>query len=144
MQINEAGLELEKTFEGERLSPYQDQKGIWTLGVGHTDHVTADSSPITDDEAMALLAGDNKVAENAVNNALSCDANENQFSAMVCLCFNIGSGNFTKSTLLRLFNAGDTDGASAQFLKWCMISGQQSPGLLRRRIAERSLFDTDV
>lgn len=144
MQINQAGLDLEKQFEGERLAPYQDQKGIWTIGVGHTEGITADSPSITDEEAMALLAGDNSIAEYAVNNALTIDANENQFSAMVCLCFNIGSGNFTRSTLLADFNNGDTRAASDQFLKWCMVNKQPSTGLLRRRAAEQTLFNTPV
>ena len=40
-QINEAGLNLIKYFEGLRLTSYQDEAGIWTIGYGHTGNVQA-------------------------------------------------------------------------------------------------------
>ena len=68
--------------------------------------------------------------------------NQNQFDALVSLCFNIGAGNFRSSTLLRVLNAGNLMAAADQFLVWDKVAGQVSDGLVRRRAAERALFVT--
>ena len=67
---------------------------------------------------------------------------DNQFAALVSIAFNIGGGNFDRSTLLRDLVANDIPDASAQFLVWDRQRGVELPGLERRRQAERALFDT--
>ena len=99
---------------------------------------------ITQEDADARLANDLHAAEHTVNGLVTVPMTQNQFDALVSLCFNIGSGNFAHSTLLRLMNEGDTAGASGQFLAWCKTDGQVNQGLLNRRHAEMQLFDTEV
>jgi lysozyme len=36
---NNAGLQLIESFEGLRLTSYQDSVGVWTIGYGHTKGV---------------------------------------------------------------------------------------------------------
>ena len=55
---------------------------------------------------------------------------------------NAGQGNFANSTMLRLLNSGDYDGAAAQFDRWSYAGGQQIAGLLRRRPAETAEFQS--
>jgi lysozyme len=38
--INQAGIDLIKSFEGCTLAAYQDVRGIWTIGWGHIAGVT--------------------------------------------------------------------------------------------------------
>jgi lysozyme len=64
----------------------------------------------------------------------------NEFSAMLSLMFNIGTEAFKNSTLLRLFLAGEIDGAADEFLKWKFVQGKEEKGLLRRRKKERLIF----
>ena len=64
---------------------------------------------------------------------------QNQFDALVSLTYNIGSGAFNNSTLLKL-NKGDYQGAADQFLVWNKADGKVMKGLVRRREAERALF----
>ena len=52
--INQAGLNLIKTFEGLALEAYLDPVGIWTIGYGHIDGVM-EGMTITEEEAEALL-----------------------------------------------------------------------------------------
>jgi lysozyme len=60
-EVSQVGIDLVKHFEGCRLSAYQDQKGIWTIGYGHTRGVSqgmtctqADSDHwLAEDMAMA-------------------------------------------------------------------------------------------
>jgi hypothetical protein len=59
---------------------------------------------------------------------------------MVSLCFNIGPANFTRSNVVRAFNAGDDGRAANSFLAWNRAGGKILPGLTRRRKAEKRLF----
>ena len=92
--INDAGLTLIKTFEGCRLDAYQDVAGIWTIGYGHTHGVCAGMT-LTQDQAEQALAADLSSTVAAVDRALEgAKTTDNQFAAMVALCYNIGFGKF--------------------------------------------------
>jgi lysozyme len=85
-----------------------------------------------------------KTAE--VEHMIQTCPNQNQFDALVSFAYNEGVNALKTSTLLRLFNSGDSQGAADQFLVWDKVreNGQlvESDGLLRRRQAERQLFLT--
>ena len=144
--INEAGLAMIKSFEGLRLDAYRDPVGIWTIGYGHIRGVQPGMT-ITEPQATDFLRQDLAAAENSVG-AVTADAptTGNQFSAMVSLCFNIGSGNFRTSSVLRQHRAQNPAAAADAFLLWDKghRDGQLVvlPGLRRRRQAERALYLT--
>ena len=146
MKTNRAGIEIIKRFEGLRLDAYKCPAGVWTIGYGHTTAAGAPAvSPgmkITEQEASDILVRDLAKFEAAVSKVLTRPANENQFGAMVSLCYNIGSGAFAGSTVVRKFNAGDVQGAADAYRMWNKGGGQVLPGLIRRREAERTLFLT--
>ena len=139
MQTSAAGRKLIEVFEGLRLTSYQDQRGIWTVGYGHTGDVYANEI-ITQEDADSLLAIDLHQAEMAIYNDVIDPLNQNQFDALVSLIYNIGAGNFKTSTVLRELNAGDYASAADAFLLWCKTNGVTNPGLLNRRKAEQALF----
>lgn len=148
--INDAGLATIKQFEGRELAAYKDQKGIWTIGYGHTRGVQPGMT-ITDDECDMLLDCDLMSTEYAVWHALdtaNVNTGNNQFSAMAALAFNIGPVAFGSSTLLKMHKAGDFEGAAQQFLLWDKIRiGEDlvpNDGLLRRRQAESGLYRKDA
>ncbi|MDE2102092.1 MAG: lysozyme [Patescibacteria group bacterium] len=128
-------------FEGCRLQAYQDQRGIWTIGYGHTAGVTP-SEVITQGEANELLANDLRIFEAGVNSAVEHSITPNQFSALVSFAFNVGITAFEDSTLLRLVNDGDYAGAQQQFARWVWAGNVVDLGLQRRRAAEAALFAT--
>ncbi len=133
---------LIKRFEGCKLTAYPDPGtggDPWTIGYGHTKDVRPGLS-ITQAQADAYLVKDAQWAADAVNEKVTVDLSQNQFDALVCFVFNIGGTNFGKSTLLRKLNAGDTLGASLEFLKWNKAGMTELPGLTKRRAAEQSLF----
>jgi len=143
-QINSAGLDLIASSEGLRLNAYQDVAGIWTIGYGHIGGVEPRMT-ITEDQARAFLREDLGQAEAAVDRATSSVAtDDNQFAAMVSLCFNIGWGNFRTSSVLRLHLGGDPASAAKAFLLWdkAHVNGvlQVVQGLLNRRQRERDLY----
>ncbi len=137
--INAAGLNLIKDFEGLRLNSYRDAVGVWTIGYGHTS-TAGPGQRITNEQATALLRQDVATFEKAVSQAVSVPITNNQFAALVSFTYNVGSGALNNSTLLRRLNAGDTNGAANEFLRWNRAGGQVLAGLTRRREAERSLF----
>lgn len=143
-QINSAGLEIIKHFEGVRLKAYQDSVGVWTIGYGHTSSAGAPNvTPgltITQAEAENILKKDLGIFEKGVIDAVKATINDNQFSSLVSFSFNVGLGNLRSSTLLRKLNSGDTSGAANEFTRWAFAGGKQLPGLVRRRNAERALF----
>lgn len=141
--------------EGNVLTVYQDEGGLWTVGHGHlvlpTDTVIRNGAPtklhpygpVTDlspAESDAFFARDTEAARSAVANKVSAMLTDNQRAALISLVFNIGTGAFAGSTLLRKLNAGDVSGAADQFLVWKKVKGVDSPGLLARRTSERALF----
>lgn len=140
MRINAAGLEILKKFEGLRLDAYRDVAGVWTIGWGHTGDVKP-GMRVTKHQAGAILDVDLDKFERGVGDLVHV-ANENQFSALVSLAFNIGLGALGKSTLLKRFNNGEHYAAGNEFLKWRLSAGKVQPGLVKRRVAERALFLT--
>jgi GH24 family phage-related lysozyme (muramidase) len=112
---------------------------VWTIGYGHTK--TAEPGMvITEAQAEELLREDLAEFEEAVTEAVEVSINSNQFSALVSFCFNLGAGSLFQSTLLKLLNQGDFQGAADQFPRWDKAGGQALEGLTRRRKAERALF----
>ena len=141
--INQAGLDLIKSFETCRLEAYlptaEDRP---TIGWGHTGPDVAFGDVCTQDQADAWLRADLEWAERAVEECATVELTDNQFAALVSIAFNIGAANFERSTLLRDLDAGETDAAAACFLAWDRQRGAVLPGLERRRAAERALFLT--
>lgn len=68
---------------------------------------------------------------------------QSMFDALVSFAYNVGLGALSESTLLRLLNKGDYEGAAAQFSRWVRAGGRVLPGLVRRRDAEQALFKKD-
>lgn len=147
MKTGERGLALIKEFEGCKLSAYQCPAGIWTIGIGSTHYgdgtpVTKNRTLPTEKAAIALLAATIGQYEKAVN-AVGVELTQKEFDALVCLCYNIGAGNFLKSTLVKMLKTGDDKAEIAQqFLRWDKAGGKPLTGLTRRRNAEAELFLT--
>jgi len=147
VKINKVGLEIIKSFEGWSAEPYLCPANRWTIGYGSTwdidgHSVTADHPRITKDEGGALLRKEVHHIENAVKKLIKTPLTVNQFSAICSWGFNVGSGNVQNSTLRMLLNRGNIEGAADEFPKWRKAGGRVLKGLVRRRIAERTLFLT--
>lgn len=143
-KTNQAGLDKIKQFEGLRLKAYHCSAGVATIGFGHT---TAAGPPtvhmglvITKDEAEEILRRDLGKYEKAVEQAVKVELNDNQFAALVSLCYNIGPGAFAKSNLVRKLNLGQYDAVPRELMKWVTVKGKPIQGLVNRRSAEAGLW----
>jgi lysozyme len=114
----------------------------WTIGYGHTGPDVHPGLVITQTDAQALLEKDLDKFADGVSDLLIDGArtNDNQYSACVSLAFNVGLGNFEKSSVLRFHNAGQYQQAADAFLLWDKAAGRVMPGLVRRRHQEREMY----
>jgi lysozyme len=143
MNLGQRGEDLIKSFETLRLQAYRDQRGITTIGWGHTRGVLL-TDTCTIDQAEIWFLSDVAVSVAGCNRTLLVPLNQNQFDALVSFTFNLGVGSEAHSTLLKDINSEDFAGAADQFLQWDHVDGVVDPGLTRRRFAERALFLTPV
>lgn len=139
MRTSKNGIDLIKAHEGLRLNAYLCPAGVPTIGYGHTKNVKL-GDKITSEQAEKFLIEDLRTAENEVNK-LNLNINQNQFDALVSFIFNVGVGNFRKSTLLKRMkiNVNDPD-IEVQFNKWIYGGGKILPGLVKRRKDEAELY----
>ena len=143
MKLGPRGIALIQSFEQFRSVAYlPTADDVPTIGFGHTRGVALGDT-CTREEADAWFSEDVAWAEECVGKAVTASINQNEFDALVSLCFNIGCAAFGKSTLVRLLNEADYDCAAAQFKVWNKQAGKELAGLTRRRKAEAELFDTE-
>ncbi len=143
LKTSTSGKNIIKEFEGFRAIAYLCPAGVWTVGYGSTrinGKPVGKGTKITTEEAEVFLEQDLKSFEDGVSQNVSIELTQNQFDALVCFVYNVGLGNFKKSTLLKKLNAGKLEDAAEEFLKWDKSKGKSLPGLTRRRKAERALF----
>ena len=136
------GLHLTEQFEGCKLTAYQDVKGVWTIGFGHVSPLVVKGLTITQEQANQFLQDDINWANNIVNNLVHVSLTQGEHDALVDLVFNVGSGNFASSTMLKLLNSHCIAQAALEFEKWDKAKGVVIAGLLRRRLAEKEEFNS--
>lgn len=144
MMLGAAGRNLIQHFEQCRLTAYQDVKGVWTIGWGHTGPEVVSGLVWTQEQADETFFHDTQIAVLGVNRSLDVAVNQNQFDALVSFTFNVGVNNEAHSTLVQLINSGQIAAAAAQFPLWDHSGGVEIPGLKARRLAEQALFLSPV
>jgi lysozyme len=140
MKISDQGLSILIDREAKRNQAYLDSVGVPTIGVGHTGPEVHMGLVWTDQQVMDALRNDLDRFEKAIGGCIADGVlNQNQFDALVSFSFNVGVGNFQKSTLVKKINLGDFDGAAAQFDVWHI-----PPEITSRRNGEREQFKGTV
>ncbi|GJE09147.1 lysozyme [Methylobacterium longum] len=164
--ISSLGLALIIDFEGAVKKgnthiPYNDAAGYCTIGYGRLlkkdrcGNISLDvlKDGISEDQAVAFLKEDLSFASLAVRKTAlykedkdgdgrrdAIETNIDQFSALVSFIFNVGEGNFSKSTLLRHMQRDRNDLAAREFMRWVRSNGTIYEGLIARRECEQTLF----
>jgi lysozyme len=149
--LNAATIDLICEFEGFEPHWYPDVVYGWklpTVAYGHTDaagepkYAATKSKTFSKAEGKTILASDLMPVCNTVASLVTVKLNDNQFGALVSFTYNLGAGNFKKSTLLKKVNAGDFAAAAKEFAKWNKAGKplKELKGLTRRRAAEAALF----
>lgn len=142
MKLSQRGIDLIKRFEGYSSKAYPDPAtggAPWTIGYGTTKGVKP-GMVITAEQAEKMLRDDVAKFESGVSSLITAPTTQGQFDAMVSLAYNIGLGNFGKSTLLKKHNARCYTCAADQFRVWSRANGKVMNGLTKRRAAERQVY----
>ncbi len=142
--VSKAGLQFIGQEEGCILRPYKDAVGIATIGFGNTYYengvrVKMTDPAITMTRALILFKTILPTYEKAVWSSTRDDINQNQFDALVSLCYNIGVGAFKGSTVLKRVNADPSDKTIKQAFEMWKMAGNR-PILLSRRQREAALY----
>lgn len=137
-------ISLIKQYEGLKLTSYQDTGGVWTIGYGTTSINGVPVQPgqtITEAQANEYLTSHLTTSVSPIiNSKTKAPITQSMYDALCCFTYNLGSGNFSKSTLLKELNAGKYNDAATMFSDWTKDDGVVLPGLVRRRGSEKDLF----
>lgn len=141
LKINKDGLDIIKYYESFSSKPYYCPSNLLTIGYGHVIKSNEQFSSINIDQAEELLNKDISIAEKFINRNINIDLNSNEFSALISLVYNIGNGNFQRSTLrIKLNRDENRQDISNEFLRWDKSRGKVLNGLTKRRVSESLLF----
>jgi len=132
--------------EGEVLTTYKCPGNVWTVCYGDTDPAMAvPGAKYSREECLRSLERQLIAhAKPVLDCAPGVDASPEMTTAFVSLAYNIGTGAFCRSTVVRRYNAGDYAGACAAIEMWNRGGGRVLPGLVRRRADERRLCERGI
>lgn len=157
--MSEKGIALLKAIETLATKPYDDQTGEeidhWvkgaTIGYGHLilpDQWERYRDGISEAEATTLFEQDLQPFVDEVASSVKVELSQNQFDALVILTFNIGTGNFESSSVLKLVNDPNAHTAYAgleqAWKAWNKSQGKVNQGLNNRRQAEWRIYSEGV
>lgn len=146
MRLGKPGEQLIKHYERCRLRAYPDPGtggAPWTIGWGATGSGIGPGTVWTQAQADARFVADAASRAAQLEKMLgSAPVTQNQFDAMMSLLYNIGSGNFTGSSVLACHRARDYADARKSFALWNKAGGRVMNGLVKRRAAEAALYGT--
>lgn len=157
MKVSDKLIEMIKHDEGVRVKPYRCPAFLWTVGVGHVIDQSHIKLPIDERKTLPIPAGwDRTLSMDEVNAILAKDlesfergvlrlapnlaGHQGKFDACVSFSFNVGLGNFQRSTIRMKIQREEWEAAADSFLQWTKAGGKELPGLVRRRKGERALF----
>lgn len=144
MITSQNGIDFISKEEGLILHPYLDSINKPTIGIGSTYYedgrpVSMSDNSITKERAFELFRTTLKRYEAQVNKSIRRPIDQNQFDALVSLCYNIGTNGFAGSTVVKKVNANPSDSDIRQcFEAWKNAGGK--PILLSRRKREADLY----
>ena len=146
MTISQEGADFLCEHEGFKPMPYQDVKGVWTIGYGTTLYpnglkVTKTDPAVTQEQAEAFLMHH---IEHRVHPELqNYNLKQHQYDALCSFIYNIGIGQWSTSTLKKdIIQGADAAKIAADFAMWVKSGGMIVPGLVKRRKNEAILYNT--
>lgn len=122
--------------EGYRENAYVPLDGDSpTIGFGTTSGVKL-GDRTSPEKALQVALRDIQKFEGALKQCVKVPLTQGEYDAYISLSYNIGSGNFCSSTLVKKLNQADYEGACKEILRWDKFKGKRLPGLTKRREEE--------
>ena len=141
--ISDDLIEFVKGWERLKLRSSEDPlvPGIFDVGYGHVIHRSEHPKTITREQAHEWLVGVLNDIDEQVRGIVTVPLSDNEREALVSFAYNVGVRALSQSTLLAHLNGGDYDAAAKQFCRWNKANGRMVRGLVKRRAAEREMFE---
>jgi lysozyme len=140
-------IELIKSMEGFKSTPYKCSANIPTIGYGTTKYpngnlVVMTDAAITEIQASEYLQWYVNICANKLSQCITVELSQCQFDALCSFAYNIGVNSFINSTLIKIVNNDPNDvlNIEAQFMRWVYAKGRLINGLVNRRKAEYKLY----
>ena len=127
------GIALSEGYSDTAIIPIKDD--VPTLGFGSTEGVKL-GDKTTPVKALARTLQDIQKFEGAIKKCVVVPLHQYEYDAYVNLAYNIGTGAFCGSTLVKKLNTLDYAGACQEILRWDRAKGVKIKGLTVRRQAE--------
>lgn len=124
------------TFEGKELTGYLDPVGIQTACYGHTK-TAVQGKTYSESECLELLASDLSEHNAQLMSAVKVPLSTGEHTAYLSFHYNVGAGNFRRSSLLKYLNEGNRVRACDELTRWVYADGRKLLGLVKRRAHER-------
>lgn len=154
MKISSKGINLICEFEGYSNVAYKDIAGIYTIGYGIIKY--PDGKPVLKDDKctkeQALEWLNFEVEQkcrrfNMILKEIDLKLNQNQYDALCSFFYNVGIGKCEKgSSMGDAIHSKNTSNIANSFLIYCKYTKLgiklTSKGLLKRRMAEKELFES--
>ena len=152
----ETSTELIKSFERFSHVPYRDVNKM-AIGWGFNDPQLVKRGYISREDADRILNGYVSSCNGTIDTYVKVPLTDNQKAALVVFVYNVGSGNFASSTLLKKLNRREYTAVASEIKRWNKIKKTDSrgrivrdkngkviyvvaPGLVKRRQAEANLW----
>lgn len=126
-------------LEGRRHEPYRDVAGVLTVCDGHTGKDIVPGKHYTDAECDALLNKDLALVAARIDPLIKASIPNSERAALYSFAYNVGTGAFARSTLLKKLDTGDLAGACNELKRWTYAGGKQWKGLVTRREIEHEV-----
>lgn len=130
------GIALEEGFTSKAVIPVPGD--VPTIGFGTTEGVKK-GDVITPEKALVRLLQDADKFSEGVKRCANVPLFQHEYDAYVSLSYNIGTGAFCNSTLVKKLKVYDYEGACKEILKWDKFKGEPLKGLTHRRQREYKL-----
>jgi len=127
------GIALHEGYSPVAYTPVPGD--VPTIGFGTTQGVKPGDT-ITPPKALQRALTDIQAFEGALKQCVTVPLHQREYDAYISLSYNIGSGAFCGSTLVRKLNAYDYQGACEEIKRWDKFKGQPLRGLTLRRQKE--------
>lgn len=142
MQAGKNCIDLIKKFEGLKLESYKCPAGLWTIGYGNTQW--ENGIKVKENQVIDIQRAEKLLTWELNNKKIGLSGlklSQNQFDALLSFIYNVGLGNWNKSTLLKKCKVNSDDSTiHNEFLRWVNKGSSFEKGLTRRRMDESALY----
>lgn len=115
------GIVMQEGYTDRAVIPVPGD--VPTIGFGTTQGVKIGDTT-TPPKALSRALSDMQKFEGALKQCVTVPLHQHEYDAFVGFSYNVGSGAFCRSSMVKKLNAGDYPGACREILRWTYFQGK--------------------